>query len=145
MFIQTEATPNPDTLKFLPGKDVLGEGTLEFSSIDEAGASPMAQRLFDVPGVARVFLGSNFVSVTKTPDADWRHVKTMSLAAIMDHYTSGMPVVDDASAGNSQGSASEYEGDAAEIVSEIKSLHLFNSNIGMLEYFQSSGFSFEER
>lgn len=95
MFIQTEATPNPDTLKFLPGQDVLGEGTLDYASEEEAKASPLATRLFEVQGVARVFLGSDFVSVTKSAEADWRHVKTMSLAAIMDHYTSGLPVIED--------------------------------------------------
>ena len=121
MFIQTEATPNPDTLKFLPGRPVFEDGTIDFASEAEADASPLAQRLFGVQGVARVFLGSDFVSVSKTPDADWRHVKTMALAAIMDHFMSGMPTVEDGTVG-AQKDEVVYEGDAAEIVSEIKEL-----------------------
>ena len=122
MFIQTEATPNPDTLKFLPGKTVLEDGVRDFANAEEGEVSPLATRLFDVQGVARVFLGADFVSVTKTAESDWRHVKTMTLAAIMDHFMSGMPVIDEAA---DQAAASEeivYEGDTAEIVEEIKQL-----------------------
>lgn len=123
MFIQTEATPNPDTLKFLPGMPVLENGTLEYATPEEADASPLAARLFGVQGVDRVFLGADFVSVTKTPDADWKHVKTMALAAIMDHFMSGMPVVNEGvTATPSKTSEIVYEGDAAEIVEEIKEL-----------------------
>lgn len=122
MFIQTEATPNPETLKFLPGQPVLTEGTMDFANRDEADKSPLAMRLFDVHGVARVFLGTDFVSVTKASDADWKHVKTMTLAAIMDHYTSGMPVLEDGVSLHEAADETEYEGDAAEIVSGIKEL-----------------------
>ncbi|MDQ0317035.1 NifU family protein [Amorphus orientalis] len=92
MFIQTEATPNPQTLKFLPGEPVLGEGTRDFRSPDDASVSPLAQRLFAVPGVTGVFLGSDFVSVTKDDD-DWQHLKPAVLGAIMEHYLSDAPVL----------------------------------------------------
>ena len=75
MFIQTEPTPNPDTLKFLPGQAVTGAtGPYDFAAVEEAGSSPLAQALFDVQGVVRVFLGSDFISLTKVADADWKHV-----------------------------------------------------------------------
>ena len=121
MFIQTEATPNPDSLKFLPGRDVLGSGGRDFASIEEAHVSPLATALFGLQGVERVFLGADFVSVTKAADADWKHVKPMALAAIMDHYMAGLPVLEE------QGLSADsddvvYEGEAAEIVAEIKEL-----------------------
>ncbi|MEL7392685.1 MAG: NifU family protein [Pseudomonadota bacterium] len=124
MFIQTEPTPNPDTLKFLPGQDVTGmTGPYDFASVEEAGTSPLAQALFDVQGVVRVFLGADFVSISKDPDADWKHVRPMALAAIMDHFVAGLPVM--ATSGSAAVTASEgataddYEGDAKEIVGEI--------------------------
>ena len=92
MFIQTEATPNPATLKFLPGRDVLGEGTVDYRSREEAHMSPLALRLFDVAGVTGVFLGSDFISVSKG-DAEWPHIKPAVLGAIMEHYLSGAPVM----------------------------------------------------
>lgn len=92
MFIQTESTPNPQTLKFLPGEAVLGEGTREFRSPDDADTSPLAQRLFAVPGVTGVFLGADFVSVTKD-EQDWQHLKPAILGAIMEHYLSDAPVI----------------------------------------------------
>lgn len=122
MFIQTEATPNPDTLKFLPGKPVLTEGTMDFANSDQAELSPLALRLFDVHGVARVFLGADFVSVTKSADADWKHVKPMTLAAIMDHYTTGLPVIESHASMGQPADEIVYEGEAAEIVTEIKEL-----------------------
>ena len=124
MFIQTEPTPTPDTLKFLPGQDVTGTtGPYDFASVDEAGTSPLAQTLFDVQGIVRVFLGSDFISLSKDADADWKHVRPMALAAIMDHFVAGLPVM--ATGGGSVpeaqegASADDYEGDAAEIVGEI--------------------------
>ena len=127
MFIQTEQTPNPLTLKFVPGQDVLGAdgGAREFRSGEEALASPLAHALFEVDGVARVFLGSDFLTVTKHGgDLDWRHLKAPVLAAIMDHYTSGKPVVGAASqAAEADGhSDTVYEGDTAQVVAEIKDL-----------------------
>ncbi|MEM9180308.1 MAG: NifU family protein [Pseudomonadota bacterium] len=124
MFIQTEPTPNPDTLKFLPGQTVTGTtGPYDFASIDEAGTSPLAQALFQVQGVTRVFLGSDFVSLSKDPDADWKHVRPMALAAIMDHFVAGLPVMATdglvAVAPDEGASADDYEGETAEIVGEI--------------------------
>lgn len=124
MFIQTEPTPNPETIKFLPGEPVTGAtGPYDFASRDEAGTSPLAETLFDVSGVMRVFLGSDFISITKTADADWKHVRPMVLAAIMDHFVAGLPVINTGSAAipqSSEGaSADDYEGDDAEIVGEI--------------------------
>ena len=84
MFIQTEATPNPATLKFLPGKTVLGDGTREFRSAADAGASPLAAALFGIPDVTGVFFGSDFVTVTKSA-GEWQHLKPAILGAIMEH------------------------------------------------------------
>jgi Fe-S cluster biogenesis protein NfuA len=98
MFIQTEPTPNPATLKFIPGKIVLGDGTLDFRAKSEAIASPLAQRLFGVDGVTGVFLGSDFISVTKSEADEWQHIKPAILGAIMEHYMSGAPVVSDGEA-----------------------------------------------
>ena len=92
MFIQTETTPNPATLKFLPGRAVLNAGTRDFRDAGEAAAaSPLAARLFEVEGVTGVFLGSDFVSVTKG-DGEWQHLKPAVLGAIMEHFLSGEPV-----------------------------------------------------
>ncbi len=93
MFIQTEATPNPVTLKFIPGKPVLSGGTAEYRSRSEADGSPLARRLFEIDGVSGVFLGSDFISVTKN-DAEWQHLKPMVLGAIMEHYISGAEAAD---------------------------------------------------
>ena len=124
MFIQTEPTPNPDTLKFLPGQPVTGgTGPYDFASIEEAGTSPLAQGLFQVQGVVRVFLGSDFISLTKDAESDWKHVRPMALAAIMDHFVAGLPVMaTDGGAvpeGAAGGSVEDYEGETAEIVGEI--------------------------
>ena len=132
MFIQTEPTPNPLTLKFIPGRDVLGAegGAREFRTFDEAATgSPLARALFEVDGVARVFLASDFLTVTKhAGDVDWRHMKAPVLAAVMEHFTSGVPVL--AAAGSHQageGGADGhdegfYEGETAQVVAEIKDL-----------------------
>ena len=94
MFIQTEATPNPATLKFLPGRPVLEGGTLDIQSKDAAAQSPLAMRLFDVANVGGVFFGSDFISVTKT-GGDWQQMKPAILGAIMEHYMSGTPLLAD--------------------------------------------------
>jgi Fe-S cluster biogenesis protein NfuA len=94
MFIQTEPTPNPATLKFIPGKTVLGDGTVDFRDKSEATTSPLAQRLFGVDGVTGVFLGSDFISVTKSEGDEWQHIKPAILGAIMEHYMSGAPIID---------------------------------------------------
>ena len=121
MFIQTEATPNPDTVKFLPGLPVAGfHGPFDYPDAASARASLLARALFQVDGVDRVFLGADFVSISKAAAKDWKHVKPMVLATIMDHYMAGLPVVD-----TSEAPADDefvYEGETAEIVNEIKEL-----------------------
>jgi Fe-S cluster biogenesis protein NfuA len=92
MFIQTEPTPNPATLKFIPGKRVLDSGTLDMPTREAAAKSPLAQALFDLPNVGGVFFGSDFISVTKT-GGDWQQIKPAVLGAIMEHYMSGTPLV----------------------------------------------------
>jgi hypothetical protein len=94
MFIQTETTPNPATLKFLPGQTVLDLGTADFPGAEAAPKSPLARRIFAAGGVTGVFLGSDFVTVTKAEDADWEHIKPAILGAIMEHYQSGAPVIE---------------------------------------------------
>ena len=125
MFIQTQPTPNPATLKFLPGQDVSPSTPYEFATEDEAVASPLAAALFGVNGVKGVFFGSDFVSITKDEDADWAFVKPQALAAIMDHFVSGAPLMSDAvpaAAGDAAEDDVVYEGETAEIVAEIKEL-----------------------
>ena len=123
MFIQTEATPNPEVLKFLPGRDVLAEGSRDFRTADEAQASALAADLFDIEGVTRVFYGPDFVTVGKDPDFDWPHLKAPILAAIMDHFTSGRPLFVDMTvqSGGHDGDV-EYTGETAQVVAEIKEL-----------------------
>src|SRR6185437_13510580 len=94
MFIQTEATPNPATLKFLPGRPVLETGTLDMASREAAAQSPLAERLFDIPNIGGVFFGNDFISVTKT-DGDWQQIKPAVLGAIMEHFMSGAPLLAD--------------------------------------------------
>ena len=122
MFIQTEATPNPATLKFIPGRSVLDQGTMEFNDRTSAERSPLASRLFEVPGVGGVFYGTDFVTVTKT-DGDWQHMKPAILGAIMEHYMSGGPLMADGSAPMDDDEEDEFfaEGDA-ETVATIKDL-----------------------
>jgi Fe-S cluster biogenesis protein NfuA len=117
MFIQTEQTPNPATLKFLPGVEVMGSGTANFTDSQGASRSPLAERLFGLPEVAGVFLGSDFITVTKAGDSDWFQLKPAVLAAIMDHFTAGLPIVIDGPE-----AAAEGEGDDDEVVSAIKEL-----------------------
>ena len=123
MFIQTEATPNPQTLKFIPGKPVLvANDALEFLDEMEAERSPLASRLFGVTGVKGVFLGSDFISVTKG-DAEWQHLKPAILGVIMEHYLSGAPVLGDgASARPAKELAEDYDPADQEIVDTIKEL-----------------------
>jgi Fe-S cluster biogenesis protein NfuA len=123
MFIQTEQTPNPLTLKFLPGKAVTGEGTAEYRNAEAAEASPLARALFEIDGVARVFFGPDFVTVTRAEDGlEWRQLKAPILAAIMEHYTSGAPLYAEGEVAEGAHGEGVYEGDAAQVVSEIKEL-----------------------
>lgn len=117
LFIQTEQTPNPSTLKFLPGRVVMEKGTLDFADAGNANTSPLARRLFAVEGVERVFFGSDFVTVTKALDKDWQVLKPSILGGIMEHYTSGEPVVAAESS-----AAGEAEADDDEVVAQIKEL-----------------------
>jgi Fe-S cluster biogenesis protein NfuA len=119
MFIQTESTPNPATLKFLPGKPVMSAGSADFPSSEAAQASPLARRIFATGDVAGVFLGSDFVTVTKTEDVDWAHIKPAILGAVMEHFQSGEPVIEGEA--GSVGHA-EHDGPDAEIVGQIKEL-----------------------
>jgi Fe-S cluster biogenesis protein NfuA len=119
MFIQTESTPNPATLKFLPGRDVMGEGAVaDFPSAETAGRSPLAKALFSIPEVSRVFFGADFISVTKR-DGDWKHLKPAILGAVMEHFTQGHPLIEGSAAEVDDNAASD---DDSEIVAQIKEL-----------------------
>jgi Fe-S cluster biogenesis protein NfuA len=121
MFIQTEPTPNPATLKFIPGRAVLDGSTAEFRAPAEASGSPLATRLFDVGGVTGVFLGSDFISVTKREGDEWQHMKPAILGAIMEHFMSGAPVTDGARAPN-ESVAEDYDPKDEDTVKTIKEL-----------------------
>ena len=121
MFIQTEATPNPATLKFLPGREVLGDRVADFRTPEEAAHSPLAQRLFAIDGVKGVFLGSDFISVTKD-GRDWPHLKPAILGAVMEHFLTGAPVIDEAAGAAPAGPSEFFEEKDAETVATIKEL-----------------------
>ncbi|ETA52457.1 NifU family protein [Ponticoccus alexandrii] len=120
MFIQTESTPNPATLKFLPGQTVLEMGTADFPTAEAGEKSPLAQRLFAVEGVTGVFFGTDFVTVTKDDSADWDHLKPAILGAIMEHFQSGAPVMADGA--DQSGGHAQHDGEDGEIVNQIKEL-----------------------
>ncbi|RAI59635.1 NifU family protein [Roseicella frigidaeris] len=119
MFIETEGTPNPATLKFLPGREVMGDrGTADFASAEAALRSPLAARLFALPGVARVFLGTDFVTVTEDGEQGWGALKAQVLAALVDHFVSGQPVIEAAE----EDGEGDYDPVDAEVVEQIKEL-----------------------
>ena len=118
MFIQTESTPNPATLKFLPGQSVLDMGTADFPNAETAAKSPLARRVFDITGVTGVFLGNDFVTVTKSEDTAWEHIKPAILGAIMEHFQSGAPAIE----GDAAGGHAAHDGENSEIVTQIKEL-----------------------
>ena len=118
MFIQTEDTPNPATVKFIPGEKILDSGTIDFASVADAAKSPLAKRLFRITGVVRVFLSTDFVSVSKADDTDWSMLKPMILAALMEHLSTGQPILD-ADYYTDKNDASE---DDDEITAQIKEL-----------------------
>src|ERR1700754_3609233 len=122
MFIQTEATPNPATLKFLPGCPVLETGTLDLRSPEDAAKSPLAERLFGIKGVDGVFFGSDFITVSKA-DGEWPQLKPAILGAIMEHFMSGAPLLASGETGTTENTDEEFfsEGDA-ETVATIKDL-----------------------
>ena len=121
MFIQTEATPNPQTLKFLPGRDVLLGEPRDFRTADAAAISPLASSLFAVPGVVGVFLGSDFVAVTKD-DSDWAHIKPAILGMIMDHFLSGKAVLFEGGTPEENSGGEFFDDGDSETVEVIKEL-----------------------
>lgn len=120
MFIQTESTPNPATLKFLPGMTVLELGTADFPSAEAAQKSPLARRIFTAEGVTGVFFGTDFVTVTKAEAVDWAHIKPAILGAIMEHFQSGAPVIE--GEGAPQGGHASHDGPDGDVVRQIKEL-----------------------
>ncbi|MBW3097660.1 NifU family protein [Pseudohoeflea coraliihabitans] len=127
MFIQTEATPNPATLKFLPGKVVMADGTAEFRDADEAATvSPLAAKLFAIPGITGVFYGYDFITVSKNSDEedapDWQHLKPAILGAIMEHFMSGAPVLSESGSDNRLPDEEFFDDADGTIVATIKEL-----------------------
>ena len=118
MFIETEGTPNPATLKYLPGRDVLGAGSADFATVEAASRSPLASRLFALPGVTRVFLGGDFIAVTKAAEADWPALKPQVLGAIVEHFLSGQPALE----GEAAATDEDVLPEDAEVVAQIKEL-----------------------
>jgi Fe-S cluster biogenesis protein NfuA len=118
MFIQTESTPNPATLKFLPGQDILEVGTADFPSAEAAQASPLARRIFAVEGVTGVFLGIDFITVTKAEPVEWAHIKPAILGAILEHVQSGESAIE----GRATSGHAAHDGPDAAIVTQIKEL-----------------------
>lgn len=119
MFIQTEETPNPAALKFLPGRTVLESGVADFATREAAERSPLGRLLFEIDGVAGVFLGSDFITVIKSQDKTWQVLKPMVLGAVMDHFTSGAPVMEGAA---EESAEFADEGADADVISQIKEL-----------------------
>ena len=119
MFIQTESTPNPATLKFLPGQTVLDMGTADFPSAEAAQKSPLARRIFAVGDVTGVFFGNDFVTVTKSDETPWEHLKPAILGAVMEHFQSGAPVIEGEQAASGH---AEHIGEDGDIVKQIKEL-----------------------
>ena len=122
MFIQTEETPNPATLKFLPGRDVMGAAPpADFPNAESAKASPLAESLFKIPQVSSVFLGSDFITITKSED-DWQQLKPILLTALMDFFLTGLPVINQTPAPQDVSEGADGEEGDSEIVSTIKQL-----------------------
>jgi Fe-S cluster biogenesis protein NfuA len=122
MFIETEDTPNPATLKLLPGREVMGLATADFASAASAARSPLAASLFELDGVARVFLGGDFITVTKTDAVGWDTLKPQVLGSIMDHFVTGRPVIDTTMADDDLFDEEDVDPADAEIVEQIKEL-----------------------
>ncbi len=120
MFIQTESTPNPNTMKFLPGEEVLGTGTAFFTDRETAAKSPLAVALFEIPDVRAVFYGSDFITVTKAEHATWEVMKPAILTTVMEQYVSGNPLITDAPV--KLAAKTDYTEDEQEIVDQIKEL-----------------------
>jgi Fe-S cluster biogenesis protein NfuA len=118
MFIETEGTPNPATLKFLPGREILGDKTADFADADAALISPLAEALFGIPGVARVFLGGDFVTVTKTGETEWQALRPQILGLLMEHLVEGRPILSE----HAVLMAEDVDPADSEIVAQIKEL-----------------------
>ncbi len=118
MFIETEGTPNPATLKFLPGREVMATGTADFAGPDLASRSPLAQSLFALPGVARVFLGGDFVTVTKSDLAEWQTLRPQVLGTLMEHFVADRAVVE----GDGDAVLEDVAPEDQEVVDQIKEL-----------------------
>ena len=129
MFIQTEETPNPAALKFIPGVDVMGTGNAEFNSAEEAENSPLAKRIFQIEGVQTVFLGADFVAVTKIDSLEWFSLKPAILAGIMEHFASGLPVIEKSNETASSTDENDISADDndSETVKQIK--HLIDTRV----------------
>lgn len=121
MFIQTETTPNPATLKFLPGKPVLPTGTLDLRTREDAERSPLAAKLFDIPQVSGVFFATDFITVTKA-DGEWQHLKPAILGAIMEHYLSGEEILKSGASAQTAADEEFFDADDASTVATIKEL-----------------------
>jgi Fe-S cluster biogenesis protein NfuA len=122
MFIQTEPTPNPATMKFLPGDTVLASGTANFTDAEMARRSPLAERLFLIDGISGVFLGSDFVTVTKTDAAEWQLLKPSVLGVIMEHYVAGVPMLISDGGDADAAAGGDFDEADAEVVDQIKEL-----------------------
>ena len=125
MFIQTEVTPNPASLKYLPGRMVMTSGTAHFITAAEAQVSPLARAIFALDGVDGVFLGADFITVTKKESEDWSHLSPFVLGTIMDHFMKGFPVIDEVGAGSPNEPvtmAENYDPMDEKIVTQIKEL-----------------------
>ncbi|MFZ4541585.1 MAG: NifU family protein [Rickettsiales bacterium] len=121
MFIQTESTPNPNTMKFLPGQDVLGDKTAFFTDAENAKTSPLASALFVLKDIRAVFFGSDFITATKTESSSWDVLKPQILTTVMEHYQSGLPLMGEAKA-STDAAVSDYSADEQEIVDQIKEM-----------------------
>ena len=119
MFIETEGTPNPATLKFLPGIPVMPHGTADFPAPETAAVSPLAASLFTLPGVARVFLGYDFITVTKSGDTEWPALKPQILGAIMEHFVAGRPVMEQAAEAGAEEDIDEADRDIVDQINEL--------------------------
>jgi Fe-S cluster biogenesis protein NfuA len=118
MFIQTEATENPEVLKFLPGRPVVAPGSADFPDAQSTGRSPLARRLFEIDSVQRVFLGPDYIAVTKAPDVAWAVIKPAVLGSIMDHFVAGDPVVLE----EEPEASAEEPGEDGEVAAKIREL-----------------------
>ncbi len=120
MFIQTAETPNPQTLKFIPGKEVLGDKTAFFTNASEAEKSPLAKALFEINDVRAVFFGADFITATKSEEASWDVLKPKILTTVMEHYVSNQPIMDEPEKDKVKpGKAEDYSGDTQQIVDQI--------------------------